>query len=315
MNARHLVAEPGLCEPVNALGVRTLAAQRAHVEHRTSERGNQRRIVDLRIVRERHHGARRVELDLCKGLIRPGIDQGDSREAIRAREGAPRIDYDHLETRQCRHRREKLADMRGPDHDQARRPRVRANEKILRPGKHAATVGDEHALRASPLLIRQLETSVPALAVKQALRAVPEPGHRCDRAPRRGRGSQAFVQHSLHSSRSRKTRTFPPQASPTSQACSSDTPNSSMRTLPSAMAASASVTTAPSMQPPETEPTNSPRSFTARWLPSGRGEEPQVCTTVARATPCPLERQRSMWGKISSESVGMASLRNICKST
>ena len=41
------------------------------------------------------------------------------------------------------------------------------------------------------------------------------------------------------------------------------------------------MTTAPSMQPPETEPTISPCSLIPSWLPTGRGEEPQVLTTVA----------------------------------
>ena len=49
----------------------------------------------------------------------------------------------------------------------------------------------------------------------------------------------------------------------------------------------ASWTTAPSMQPPETEPTMAPVSSTASWLPTGRGEEPQVVTTVASATRLP----------------------------
>ena len=53
------------------------------------------------------------------------------------------------------------------------------------------------------------------------------------------------------------------------------------------MQASASWTTAPSMQPPETEPAPWRRS---RRRPAaarpGRGEEPQVVTTVATATPC-----------------------------
>ena len=41
------------------------------------------------------------------------------------------------------------------------------------------------------------------------------------------------------------------------------------------------------MQPPETEPTIWPLSSTPSWLPTGRGEEPQVVTTVASATPLP----------------------------
>ena len=41
------------------------------------------------------------------------------------------------------------------------------------------------------------------------------------------------------------------------------------------------------MQPPDTEPTMAPLSSTPSWLPTGRGEEPQVVITVAMATPLP----------------------------
>ena len=50
----------------------------------------------------------------------------------------------------------------------------------------------------------------------------------------------------------------------------------------------ASVTTAPSTQPPETEPWKLPSASMTRWLPTGRGAEPQVSTTVAMATSLPF---------------------------
>ncbi len=55
----------------------------------------------------------------------------------------------------------------------------------------------------------------------------------------------------------------------------------------------ASVTTAPSTQPPETEPRKLPSSSITRLEPTGRGAEPQVSTTVASATPRPALRQSS----------------------
>src|SRR3546814_13405919 len=65
---------------------------------------------------------------------------------------------------------------------------------------------------------------------------------------------QAVEDDAFHSTRSTKTFTVPPQASPTSQACSSETPNSSSLGGAPAMIACASCTTAPPMQPPETQP-------------------------------------------------------------
>src|SRR3954468_16235028 len=84
---------------------------------------------------------------------------------------------------------------------------------------------------------------------------------------------------------STNTRIVPPQDRPTFQAVSSATPNSSIFGLPLAITSSASVTTAPSTQPPETEPRKVPSSLIARLDPAGRGAEPQVSTTVASATP------------------------------
>ena len=56
------------------------------------------------------------------------------------------------------------------------------------------------------------------------------------------------------------------------------------------MVAAAASATAPSMQPPETEPAICPASETIKRDPAGRGEEPQVSTTVAMATRSPCAR-------------------------
>src|SRR5215510_4164328 len=100
----------------------------------------------------------------------------------------------------------------------------------------------------------------------------------------------------------------PPQESPTFQAVSSATPNSSVLGLPLSITSSASVTTAPSTQPPETDPRKLPSSSITRFEPTGRGAEPQVSTTVASATPLPALRQSSAALRISSSvaSVAMA---------
>src|ERR1700758_4743519 len=85
----------------------------------------------------------------------------------------------------------------------------------------------------------------------------------------------------------------PPQESPTFQAVSSATPNSSIFGWPLSMTSSASVTTAPSTQPPDTEPRKLPSSSMTKLEPTGRGAEPQVSTTVASATALPFLRQSS----------------------
>src|SRR5947209_9092576 len=107
---------------------------------------------------------------------------------------------------------------------------------------------------------------------------------------------------------STKTRTVPPQDSPTFQAVSSATPNSSILGLPLWITTMASVTTAPSTQPPETDPRNVPSSLMTRLEPAGRGAEPQVSTTVASATPRPAFCQSSAAFRISSSRSSMVDL-------
>src|SRR6516165_464914 len=100
----------------------------------------------------------------------------------------------------------------------------------------------------------------------------------------------------------------PPQDRPTFQAVSSATPNSSILGLPVSITSSASVTTAPSTQPPDTEPKNVPSSLMTRLDPAGRGAEPQVSTTVASATPWPAFCQSSAAFRMSSSRLSIGNL-------
>src|SRR5689334_1359972 len=92
----------------------------------------------------------------------------------------------------------------------------------------------------------------------------------------------------------------PPQDKPTFHAVSSATPNSSIFGLPLSITSIASVTTAPSTQPPDTEPRKFPSLSITRLEPIGRGAEPQVSTTVASATPRPSLVQSSAALRMSS---------------
>ena len=61
----------------------------------------------------------------------------------------------------------------------------------------------------------------------------------------------------------------------------------------------ASVITAPSMQPPLTDPATSMRPPTIMAAPTGRGEDPQVSMTRARAKGRPSSSQARMSFQIS----------------
>src|SRR5215211_6392841 len=120
------------------------------------------------------------------------------------------------------------------------------------------------------------------------------------------RSATVPIRHSpIYSTFSTNTRMVPPHDNPTFQAVSSATPNSSIFGLPLSITSMASVTTAPSTQPPETEPRKLPSLSITRLEPTGRGAEPQVSTTVASATPRPAFRQSSAAFKMSSSRPNM----------
>src|SRR5215468_5917355 len=148
------------------------------------------------------------------------------------------------------------------------------------------------------------------LAIEQQLPAGRQIGCERDRAVVPRSRHDMIKGAPFHSTRSTKIWILPPQASPTSQAWSLLTPKSRSRGLPSRITSSASLTTAPSTQPPETEPTMAPLSSTASLAPTGRGEEPQVVTTVASATLEPASRQRAACSRISAVSLMPPSARS-----
>src|ERR1700760_1231787 len=141
----------------------------------------------------------------------------------------------------------------------------------------------------------------------QPLLAIGGIEHNNRRPPRGAFGIEFGEGFQLHDQPtfSTKTRMVPPQDSPTFQAVSSATPNSSILGWPLEITSSASVTTAPSTQPPETDPRKVPSSLMTRLEPAGRGAEPQVSTTVASATPWPAFCQSSAAFRISSSRLSM----------
>src|SRR5215471_17442451 len=61
-----------------------------------------------------------------------------------------------------------------------------------------------------------------------------------------------------------------------------------------------------SMQPPETEPTTCPSSLTASSAPGGRGELPQVFTTVTSSTRRPASSHSALLRSTSRSTLSMA---------
>src|SRR4029077_15088631 len=74
---------------------------------------------------------------------------------------------------------------------------------------------------------------------------------------------------------------------------------------PFAITSAASSTTAPSTQPPDTEPRKFPSPSMTRCEPIGRGADPHVSTTVAIATCRPASRHDSAAARTSSSRVSI----------
>src|SRR5262249_32785842 len=200
------------------------------------------------------------------------------------RKRTARVDHHGGEAGQRTHSRQRLRDVHGADDDQAKWWVERLEKDraaVLLDGGRLVACGGE------PRGVEQGGGDVIghcAVRARKPLRPVRESRHQAPRALGERVGTQLLEQRSFHSISSTNTCTCPPQASPTSHAISLVTPNSRRRGMPSLITAIASRITAPSMQPPDTEPTNAPSSLTASWLPAGRGDEPQARTTVASAT-------------------------------
>ncbi len=264
--------------------MRLAAAERTDIEAAGVERGAQRHVIDLGIVRQRRDGGKTVEGMILQHRLRPFGMERNVRETIRRRKGGARIDDRDVEPASRAIGASAWLMCTAPI--------------ITRRGAGTWTLRNRSCPRlpSSPTCPRQslgedrAEFAINAVVfVDEPARAVTEVRTRI--AARRARRAALSSLRMLRvHGRSAQPLDIdlmrPPQERPTRQAVSSATPNSSMRGAPSPMTSSASVTTAPSTQPPETEPWKLPSASITRWLPIGRGADPQVSTTVAMATSC-----------------------------
>src|SRR6516162_7641229 len=249
-----------------------------------------------------------VRLQPLQRLIGPLRGHLDPGKAGLSGERFARVDDHHRVIGHCQDLCQRLGDVHGPDDEAAMRRGQHFEED--RTGRRLdGAVAAAMPSFAHPVQRRIVEREIAfdLIAVEQQL-----PAGREIRRERNGavvaRRRHDMVENApFHSTRSTKIWILPPQASPTSQAWSLLTPKSKSRGLPSRITSSASLTTAPSTQPPETEPTIAPLLSTASLAPTGRGEEPQVVTTVASATPEPASRQRAACSRISAVSLMLPS--------
>src|SRR4051812_29305531 len=263
----------------------------------------QRRIVDLRIMGQRHEGRVVIDIERRQRYVRPFRDQRHVRKALRAGKSRPRIDHGHIVIERACQRRQRLADMNRAHDHQLRGRSIDVEEQFF--------AGDlDHPAFAHAQLPRQFgaqRIGGEIGSLDQPLLAAGDVRNDDSRPARRPLDIELRELFKLHDYPTfpTNTRMVPPQDRPTFQAVSSATPNSSIFGAPLAMTSSASVTTAPSTHPPETDPRKVPSSLMTRLEPAGRGAEPQVSTTVASATPRPAFCHSSAALRMSSSRLSM----------
>ncbi len=132
MDARDVGIRRALrLQPLRSLGVGLSRAQCADIEAIAFEGVQQRRIVDLGIVR--HRDERRVMIDVERRQrdIRPFGDQRHVGKALGTGERRARIDHRDVIVKRTRQRRQRLADMDRADDDQPRGRRMDVEEQLL----------------------------------------------------------------------------------------------------------------------------------------------------------------------------------------
>src|SRR5437588_7041623 len=212
-----------------------------------------------------------IRLQPVKGFVRPLLCQLDTGKARFRRKGAARIDDDNAVIRELQQLDQRLCDVYGADHEAAPRRAEHLD-------KDPASWGVQRCVAVAPQRLAdgiqrcriELQLAFCGVFIDQELVAAGEIGGECNRTALASGRDERIEQAPLHSTRSTKIWILPPQARPTSQAWSLVMPKSSTRGLPSRITSSPSVTTAPSTQPPETEPTNAPESASASLAPAGR---------------------------------------------
>ena len=132
MNARDVGVGRALrLQPLGTLGMGFPRAQRADIEAIAREGMQQRRIVDLGIVRHGDERGVMIDIERRQRHVGPFRDQRHVGKALGACEGRARIHHRHVVIERARQRRQRLADMDRADDHEPRGRRVDVEEKLL----------------------------------------------------------------------------------------------------------------------------------------------------------------------------------------
>ena len=149
MNARDIGIRGALrLQPFAALGMGLSRAERADIEAVALEGVQQRRIVDLGIMRHRDERGVVIDIERRQRHVGPFGDQRHVRKSLGAGKGGARIDHRHVVIQRARQRRQRLADMNRADDDEPRGRRIDVEKQFF-------AVGLDHAALAHAQLFCQ----------------------------------------------------------------------------------------------------------------------------------------------------------------
>ncbi|CAK7261615.1 protein of unknown function (plasmid) [Shinella sp. WSC3-e] len=207
------------------------ASQRTDVEAARVQRRHQREVIDLGIMRQRRDCGEGVQRLRLHNVLRPFGVKRDTGKTIRRGESRAWIDDFHVISGDLGDRGQSLADMHRANDDQARRRDMDVEEVLPANGlNYARPAGPNGGFDG----FAQHMVGDNVAAAHQAIASISEIGHKDDRPALAAFAVQTLedkLVHGAQPSGSTYTLIRPPQDSPTCQAVSSATPNSSMRGL------------------------------------------------------------------------------------
>ncbi len=132
MNARDVGIRRTLrLQPLGALGMGFSRAECADIEAVARKGVQERRIVDLGIMRDSDERRVMIDIERRQRDIRPFLDQRHIGKALGACEGRARIDHRHVVIERAGERRQGLADVNRADDHEACGRRVDIEEQLL----------------------------------------------------------------------------------------------------------------------------------------------------------------------------------------
>jgi hypothetical protein len=132
MDARDVGIRRALrLQPLGALGMGFSRAQRTDVEAVAFEGVQQRRIVDLGIMRDGNERRVVIDVERRQRHVGPFGDQRHVRKTLGAGKGRARIDHRHIVIERACQRCQRLADMDRADDHEARGRRVDVEEQLF----------------------------------------------------------------------------------------------------------------------------------------------------------------------------------------